>query len=122
MQYRVVYKSENSGGCWWLEDGDWSKLETAGWEVCWENGRYLGALARTAALRVEANSEDEAVEKAKWNFSRVTLMDPDDLGCLCCGPPHYFYVSDEELRPSGSKWFVEGEDHTKEEPAKMMEE
>lgn len=31
----VEYSSNNSGGSWWLEDGDWKKLESAGWKVEW---------------------------------------------------------------------------------------
>jgi len=31
----VEYKSNNSGGSWWLKDEDWLNLDKAGWEVKW---------------------------------------------------------------------------------------
>jgi len=31
----VEYRSNNSGGEWWLKDDDWKKLEKAGWDVKW---------------------------------------------------------------------------------------
>lgn len=32
---KVEYLSNNSGGSWWLSDGDWKNLEKAGWEIVW---------------------------------------------------------------------------------------
>jgi len=32
---RITYISNNSGGRWWLSDGDWINLEKAGWTVIW---------------------------------------------------------------------------------------
>ena len=37
---KITYRSNNSGGYWWLKDEDWKKLEEAGWEVIW-GGRYF---------------------------------------------------------------------------------
>ena len=31
----IKYRSNNSGGLWWLCDKDWKKLEKAGWHVEW---------------------------------------------------------------------------------------
>lgn len=91
---RVRYKSNNSGGNWWLSDDDWRNLEKAGWAVEWVSARddglmkgrerWLGALATTAT--VEAESVEQAIEK--WRS--VTGHDPDAVGCPCCGYPHYF--------------------------------
>lgn len=31
----IEYRSNNSGGSWWLSDDDWLALEAAGWVVHW---------------------------------------------------------------------------------------
>jgi len=31
----VQYRTNNSGGSWWLTDDDWKRLEEAGWTVDW---------------------------------------------------------------------------------------
>lgn len=92
----VRYDSNNSGGYWWLTDEHWQKLEEAGWKVDWvknrerlgglrEDGRWLGALATRASKEFE--SMDEAIE----DWASVTGLDPNSLGCECCGRPHWFY-------------------------------
>ena len=37
---KVEYSSNNSGGSFWLSDGDWAALEAAGWFVYW-GGKYF---------------------------------------------------------------------------------
>lgn len=37
---KVEYRSNNSGGSWWLDDKDWKALAKAGWEVQW-GGEYF---------------------------------------------------------------------------------
>jgi hypothetical protein len=93
---KVNYKSNNSGGHWWLEDKDWFALEAAGWQVEWyknqtngifgcnKNGRFLGALAS------EATKEFDSIEAAVAEFEKITGQCADDVGCSCCGSPHYF--------------------------------
>jgi len=97
----VEYSSNNSGGGWWLSDADWLDLEAAGWEVDWlkddefyrgwldHNGRWLGALAKSA--RRYGVSERMAMAE----FQDITGQNPDNSGCHCCGQPHNFYVYDE---------------------------
>ena len=93
----VEYRSNNSGGSWWLKDKDWKALEKAGWEVKWiandpfykkwggtEDGRWLGGLAKEATLR--GVKLPEAVE----SFERATGACATDVGCPCCGNPHNF--------------------------------
>jgi hypothetical protein len=98
---KVEYHSNNSGGRWWLKDKDWFALENAGWVVQWaknnteffrpdENGRYLGALARSAYR--EGLHIREAVEE----WERTTGQSSTDAGCPCCGQPHYFTEYDDE--------------------------
>jgi hypothetical protein len=38
------YKSNNSGGRWWLTDDQWKALEKAGWVIAWmtHGCRYVG--------------------------------------------------------------------------------
>jgi hypothetical protein len=81
----IAYRSNNSGGSWWLTKEDWKKLETAGWKVEWLDGHWLDAPA-TRATR-EGLTEREAIEE----WARVLRMDPHEEGCSCCGKPHNFY-------------------------------
>lgn len=83
---KVIYRSNNSGGYWWLEDEDWKALESAGWVVEWKEERWMGALAITASID---NVESEEVAIAKWELA--TGMDASETGCPCCGQPHNFY-------------------------------
>lgn len=95
---KVRYKSNNSGGSWWLKDDDWKALEAAGWQVEWSKDeewkdadgvRWLGALA-AAAVSPDVESVDVAI--AEWE--RVTGQDAGAEGCNCCGSPHSFYEAD----------------------------
>lgn len=99
----VRYSSNNSGGSWWLTDQNWLDLETAGWDVSWlrdqerrwsdDGERFLGALA-TEATRTGL-SLGEAIEE----WERVTGQSSNDLGCSCCGSPHYFSSENESYSP-----------------------
>lgn len=86
----VEYSSNNSGGYWWLTDEDWKNLEKAGWEVDWEEGRRMRALA-TSAKRYGVS-----LRVAMAEFEDVTGQSPFDQGCNCCGKPHEFYAYDSE--------------------------
>jgi len=104
MMIRVEYESNNSGGSWWLTDDDWRALEEAGWDVAWfatqegryfqpgDDGRWLGALARSASKEVER--PQDAIDE----WSRITGQSPSEEGCNCCGPPHSFSYRDEDGR------------------------
>lgn len=103
---RVTYDSNNSGGDWWLSDGDWYALEATGWTVDWVkndpdtrlikrddgDGRWLGALATSASI--EADSMEEAIDR----WEAVTGQSSYDEGCPCCGMPHQFYSDDGGYR------------------------
>jgi hypothetical protein len=98
---KLNYRSNNSGGSWWLSDEDWLKLEQAGWTVAWKrleepgifrcdaDGRWLGALATEASKDVE--TPDQGIEE----FARLTGQDPWAEGCSCCGEPHNFSFEDQ---------------------------
>lgn len=94
---KITYRTNNSGGSWWLKDEDWSALEKAGWAVEWyatstktpahirsREGRWLGALA------TEASKDFETPVEAMREFERITGQDVSAEGCNCCGSPHYF--------------------------------
>lgn len=81
----IYYDSNNSGGDWWLTDADWKKLEQHGWIIDWKPERWLGALATSAKRDLPT------VAMAKAEFAYITNKDPDEDGCECCGPPHYFH-------------------------------
>ncbi|WP_190822016.1 hypothetical protein [Saccharopolyspora pogona] len=91
----VEYSSNNSGGSWWLTDDDWKNLQKAGWLINWYKGsgirfvdpdgeRFLGALA-SSAIR-EGLPLTEAVKEWK----QITGQNASDVGCECCGYPHWF--------------------------------
>ena len=101
---KVEYRSNNSGGSWWLEDKHWIALEKAGWKVDWakdwkedgsegfrdKGGRYMGALARGA--EIEGMKLREAVD----HWEDATGLCATDAGCPCCGPPHEFTEYDDK--------------------------
>lgn len=95
MKNTLHYKSNNSGGSWWLGDEDWANLEKAGWTVQWvrddpdrlfvsSDGRFLGALA-TSAYK-EGTDPDTLIEE----WEDITGQVSTDEGCPCCGEPHGF--------------------------------
>lgn len=95
---KVEYRSNNSGGNWWLTDENWLALEKAGWKVAWVgNGdahsgdRWLGALARSA-IKEGATS----LEKAAEEWEQITGERATDAGCPCCGIPHTFTLYGDE--------------------------
>ena len=97
---RLEYRTNNSGGSWWLNDADWVAMEAAGWEVEWvkdkeplfqgqyKDGRYMGALATTA----EISTDDPKATIRQWET--LVGQNAADEGCNCCGPPHDFYWED----------------------------
>lgn len=103
----INYRSNNSGGRWWLTDDDWHKLEKAGWKVEWVakedhsssllssfnvDGRFLGALAKSASKEFETPGE------AMREFEAITDQTVSDEGCNCCGAPHEFSWGEGEKR------------------------
>ncbi len=99
---KVEYDSNNSGGHWWLTDADWLALENAGWKVDWIKDdpnrsfkdacktRFLGALA-TKAYRTGLSLQDAVDE-----WENITGENSTDVGCECCGQPHYFTLYDDD--------------------------
>jgi hypothetical protein len=99
--YTVEYSSNNSGGSWWLSDEDWKALEKAGWNVHWEkdnnpiggtdkDGRWLGALATGADIKVNTYDMSDAFKQAVESWRTATGQNPGAEGCNCCGSPHSF--------------------------------
>lgn len=91
--YLVEYDSNNSGGRWWLSSKDWKALEEAGWKIT--RNSFLGNVPASATKSVEADSEDAARELGISEWTNLTNQFPDVGGCECCGPPHYFSVSED---------------------------
>lgn len=100
---KVEYRSNNSGGRWWLGDEDWEALEKAGWVVNWvkdkpekdkwsdekKTGRFLGALA------VSATRFGLPLRDAVREWEDITGECSTDAGCACCGKPHDFTEYDD---------------------------
>lgn len=107
MKNTLEYRSNNSGGSWWLSDADWQAMERAGWSVGWikdnpepmipaGSDRWLGAIATRATI--ETTDPDSVI--AEWES--VTGQSASAEGCNCCGHPHEFtyYDSDGKARYS----------------------
>lgn len=97
--YTISYRSNNSGGGWWIDDEGWKALDKTEWEVKWakagedfvnSDGRYMGALAVEASVKVETTSMHEAFRLAVTAWREATGQNPGAEGCNCCGPPHSF--------------------------------
>jgi hypothetical protein len=86
----VEYSTNNSGGDWWLTDDDWRNLEKAGWEVDWREERWLGALA------TRASKHNTTLREAIAEWETITGQYSNELGCGCCGAPHYFSAENGE--------------------------
>ena len=126
MSVVLEYRSNNSGGSWWLSDDDWRALEKAGWIVHWVHERddpshthaeEDGVLSRLShhhgytdplvparpngerylrALAVSAAKECEDVAATVQEWATITGQDPSAVGCNCCGEPHSFSYRDAE--------------------------
>lgn len=81
---KIEYRSNNSGGSWWLEEADWKALEAAGWDVEWIDGDWLGAPAKVATKDFECEAD------AVGEWQDITKQNADEEGCNCCGQPHWF--------------------------------
>lgn len=80
----VEYRSNNSGGHWWVDDNGWKALEDGGWIVAWkklhnhfdEKGDYV---------RDENGVPKLFVEPQNNSFSSIGMLDTKDgrwLGTL----------------------------------------
>lgn len=109
----IEYRSNNSGGSWWLQDDAWEKLEHAGWQVDWYSDpevntgmfsrggdRFLGAKATVARKRFSKMGEGIR----EWED--VTNADSSDVGCSCCGTPHSF-SSENTVTGEHDYWYTE---------------
>lgn len=115
MKGTLEYRSNNSGGSWWLSDEDWKAMEEAGWKPRYgkcllfldredfpqnfeealareDEVRWLGALATTATIETTREKARSVIEK----WEDLTGMSVGDLGCGCCGPPHSFTFQGED--------------------------
>jgi hypothetical protein len=85
---KITYRTNNSGGGWWLDDSQWQALEDIGWVVDWKKDPWLGALA------TEAYREDVTLSYAIDEWQETTGLYAYAEGCDCCGRPHNFYEED----------------------------
>lgn len=54
----VQYRSNNSGGGWWLKDQDWLALEQAGWTVYWAKDQCKHCYASSAEECAEWQTQE----------------------------------------------------------------
>lgn len=94
-QGTVEMNENNSGGYWWLNEGDYDKLKAAGWQVTPPDGS-LGGRKATLACQVQANDESEArdlmLNHAYASFDMQTDQYHAAKGCSCCGMPFQFGI------------------------------
>ena len=106
----IEYRSNNSGGIWWLEEKEWEALEKAGWKVkrkgafVWtdngdhaydEEGYPIWDENKDEKFKVSdvpqyAFFKSDSVTTALKSWQEATGMDVTDEGCNCCGAPHSF--------------------------------
>ena len=87
----VKLDQNNSGGAWWLDDGQFDALLADGWvPVPSYRTTTWGRNTQDLAIDIPVADPQAAVTIAKIEFGRVTGEDPDDEGCNCCGPPFSF--------------------------------
>jgi len=89
----IVYRSNNSGGYWWLGDDQWRALEAAGWSIEWAEDRWLDSLATVG--RRYGLPMGQAVKE----WERITGACASSAGCACCGRPHDFHEEEDDLSP-----------------------
>ena len=99
---KVIYRSNNSGGEWWLQDKDWRALQDNGWELeplmtKDQDGRWLGAICTAAS------KDYPGLREAIAGWESATGMSASDSGCDCCGPPHEFHTEDYSEYLSGAE-------------------
>ncbi len=115
-QFLVEYRSNNSGGNWWLSDKDWKALEKSGWLVNWghKDGDYVNGYYKydkkthfpifketsrrngkdkrwLGALATECFKVFPSIKEALEEFEKITKTSISDEGCNCCGAPHTFW-------------------------------
>ena len=113
---KIKYRSNNSGGGWWLKDKDWLALKKAGWRLedyeyackyvrerekagdkplydprrMWSEDKK-GVYRYLGAVAHSAYKDFETPGDAMREFEKVTGQKVSDEGCNCCGAPHNFY-------------------------------
>lgn len=80
----IEYRSNNSGGSWWLQDKDWKALEDVGWEVEW-GGLYF------------CRSKFKSLGPARPKYLAAEC--DDEHGC----PGHRAFESYEDAKAAGKK-------------------
>ena len=89
---KIQYRTNNSGGSYWLNKRHWDALVADGWRIH-DNG--YSREPHDATLDCESDGEDESFLEAVTRWERATGMNASDEGCNCCGPPHTFQLADD---------------------------
>lgn len=98
---RIEYKSNNSGGTWWLKDEDWIALEKAGWNVQW-GGEYFchseyPLSAPPKGKPEPCNESSSCPGHRKFDSHQEIADDCRWLGCLAKGASKDFNTIKEAL-------------------------
>ncbi len=93
-RFEVDFSENNSGGSWWLTDGDYRNLEEAGWKMGRVSsvGNHIAGASKVFTARDEHVAEATAI--AEWES--ITGEDSEEIGCTCCGQPYSFWTSEVE--------------------------
>lgn len=96
-RYDVEYSENNSGGYWWLDEGDYDALQNRGWT----KGRVsLGNHTAGASKVFTAPDAGTAEMLAIREWESITGEYAEQVGCTCCGQPHNFYTTEVEDDPA----------------------
>jgi hypothetical protein len=85
----VRFYENNSGGRYRLTENDYTHLLDSG---KWERGR---SARRNVWLRT-LYGNFRSVRAAQMHFKKVTGLNPNEVGCECCGRPYEFSEEPED--------------------------
>jgi hypothetical protein len=84
-KYTLKYSHNNSGGRDWITPKQWRTFKQWGYTV---QEPY------TAERQAWATCQSMALAILKRDFTEITGQTGDELGCACCGPPHWLYAEE----------------------------
>ncbi len=99
----VRYEETNSGGHWWVSDDSYKRLNDEGWKMgrvshaggAGPEGHVAGATRRvTVSALSHMDAKDVAIDLVIAEWEEITGCSASELGCRCCGAPHYFTATD----------------------------
>lgn len=98
----VEYRSNNSGGHWWLKDDDWFALEKAGWKVAWV--RLENAYTDDGDYQRDPDGTPKLVPAGQGNSRYPSLASREDDRWLGALAKSAFKVGATSVREAADEW------------------